>query len=170
MGKIVIDPVTRIEGHLKVEVEVEDGKVAEKRIDDAVTRILGQKFRFGLFEKQAALDAGKIAGKDHAQFALDTARKSIVLLKNEKSALPLERKEIKTIALIGPFADSPNIGDRGSSVVRPPYVITPLAGIRDKAGQGVEVNFDSGENLDSVGKLASSADAAIVAVGCDWNR
>ena len=41
--------------------------------------------------------------------------------------------------MFGARAEEPNIGDRGSSTVRPPYVVTPLAGLRDRAGSGLEV-------------------------------
>jgi len=160
-------PTTRYWGpHLKKMVL--DGKVSKQRIDDAVTRILREKFRFGLFEKQTKLDASKIASPEHAGLALDAERKSIVLLKNEKDALPLQRTEVSSIALLGPFADTPNIGDKGSSVVRPPYVITPLAGLREKAGKAVALRYDSGEKIDVAEKLASQADAAVVVVGCNW--
>lgn len=147
---------------------VRDGKVPEARINDAVTRILRQKIRFGLLEKnRPRLDKSKIASPEHAKVAREAAAKSMVLLKNQKSALPLDR-QVKSIAIIGPFADSPNIGDKGSSVVRPPYVVTPLAGIRNLAGAGIRVSYDPGEKIESAEQLASNSDAAIVFVGNDW--
>ena len=82
-----------------------NGKVKKERIDDAVHRILREKFRFGLFDSQPKLDRAKIAGKEHAAVALEAERKAIVLLKNEKSTLPLPRKELKTIAVFGARAE-----------------------------------------------------------------
>jgi beta-glucosidase len=160
-------PITRYWGpHLKKMVL--DGRVSKERIDDAVTRILRQKFRFGLFEKQAKLDKSKIASPEHASVACEAERKSIVLLKNEKAALPLERDQVSSIAVLGPFADTPNIGDKGSSVVRPPYVVTPLAGLREKVGKNVQLRYDPGEKIDVAEKLAGQTDAAVVVVGCNW--
>ncbi len=152
----------------RLEKLVGNGKVAGSRIDDAVTRILRQKIRFGLMNLPVRLDASKVAGKEHAAVALEAERKSIVLLKNEGRALPIERGSVKSIAVFGALADKQNIGDRGSSIVRPPYVITPLAGIREKAGNGIEVWFEPGTNLDAVEKLAAKADAAVVVAGCTW--
>jgi beta-glucosidase len=143
---------------------VREGKVPEKRIDDAVTRILREKFRFGLFDKQEKPELTKSVSQAHAQVALEAERKSIVLLKNEKSALPFDRSQIKTVAVIGELADSPNIGDHGSSVVRPPYVVTPLAGIRNKCGK-VNVIYDPGRSLETARSVASKADAVVIVAG-----
>jgi len=144
-----------------------DNKVSEQRIDDAVTRILRQKFRFGLFEKQPQLDVSKIASQEHTRVALDAARKGIVLLKNENSALPLERGKIKKLAIIGEMAGAKNIGDRGSSVVWPPYVVSPLEGITQK-GTGLEIIYEPGRNSDAAARVAGNADAAIVVAGLTY--
>ena len=93
---------------------VENGKVAEEKVNDAVRRILKVKFELGLFDdpyKYCNEEREKeLPGHpDHMTAALDMARKSIVLLKNDKNLLPLP-KSGKKIALIGPLAadkDSP---------------------------------------------------------------
>jgi beta-glucosidase len=88
--------------------KVEKGDVPMALIDRAVRRVLKSKFMLGLFEnpyvKPEAAPA-VFTGKEYRQLALELARKSIVLLKNEKNILPLNKK-IKTIAVIGPSADS----------------------------------------------------------------
>ena len=71
---------------------------------------------------------------------------------------------MKRIAVIGKLADRGNIGDKGSSRVRPPYVVTPLQGIRDAAGS-IDVVYDSGEDQTLAAKTARDADAAVVVVG-----
>jgi len=149
----------------KLKQAVRAGKVPEAAIDEAVTRILRQKLRFSHLEDRAGYERNMIAGTEHAALAREVAAKGMVLLKNQGSLLPLSRKEIKTLAVIGELADTANIGDHGSSTVRPPYVITPLAGIKAKA-EGLQIIFDSGENLASAQKAAKEADAAVVVVGC----
>jgi beta-glucosidase len=87
--------------------QVEKGVVSHTLLDRAVFRILRLKFMLGLFENPyvRAEEAEKVFDlPEHRELALETARKSIVLLKNEDNILPLN-KNIKTIAVIGPNAD-----------------------------------------------------------------
>jgi len=90
-----------------------------------------------------------------------------VLLKNENSALPLNRKGVRKIAVVGRLANKANLGDRGSSAVRPPYAVTPLKGIRDRAGS-ISVVFDNGSSISRARKIAKEADAVIVVAGFTW--
>jgi beta-glucosidase len=95
--------------------QVETGVVAEKLVNQAVARILKLKFRLGLFETpyvEPENMAKIFTVPEHRKLALEAAHKSLVLLKNEGNILPLS-KEIKTIAVIGPNADSPRniLGD-----------------------------------------------------------
>ena len=88
---------------------VKEGKVPEKTIDDAVRRILAMKFRLGLFDDpyrycDEAREKEVVFSKDNLEKARDVARKSFVLLKNDKQTLPLSKD--KKIALIGYLADS----------------------------------------------------------------
>jgi beta-glucosidase len=107
----------------------------------------------------------KIGCKEHTELALDAARKSIVLLKNKNSLLPLKRKEIKKIAIFGKLANTPNIGDHGSSRVYPPYVITPIEGIKNSAGNSINIVFDEGNSLETAKKLAKNSDISIIIAG-----
>jgi beta-glucosidase len=143
---------------------VGNGKVPEAVVDDAVTRILRTKARFAVAGSPDAYTRDKVACKEHIALAFESARKCIVLLKNENGVLPLQRDGLKKIAVIGKLAGMENIGDYGSSRVRPPYVVTPLQGIRKLAGS-VEVTYDSGEDLPLAAKAASEADVAVVVVG-----
>ncbi len=91
---------------------VEDGKVDIKVIDDAVARILRVKFELGLFEDpyrycDAKREKDLLYHADHMEAALDMAKKSIVLLKNEGQVLPLNKAQ-KKIAVIGTLADDKN--------------------------------------------------------------
>ena len=88
--------------------QVEKGKVPLGLVDRAVSRILAMKFRLGLFENPYVDPEAApvvIDTREHRELALEAARKSIVLLKNEAEILPL-KKSLKSIAVIGPSADS----------------------------------------------------------------
>ncbi len=148
---------------------VKSGKVSEETIDDAVRRILRQKARFFKVGEPAGYGAEQVASPEHARLALEVAQKGIVLLKNENSALPLDMKNIGTLAVMGKLADKANIGDKGSSRVRPPYVITPLKGIKNRAGNSIKVvYYYGGADLDEAGRIAEEADAVIVVAGVTW--
>ncbi|TRO67524.1 beta-glucosidase BglX [Christiangramia sabulilitoris] len=87
---------------------VEEGKIDESLIDEAVKRVLRVKFKLGLFEDPYRYNNPELASEipfaEHRKTARDIAKKSIVLLKNEKGLLPL-KSSVKSIAVIGPLAD-----------------------------------------------------------------
>jgi beta-glucosidase len=146
--------------------KVKRGVVPESMLDEAVTRIVGRKAAFaGVGE--GGYDAAKVACAAHRQLALEVARKAIVLLKNDGGALPLNAGATGKIAVIGRLADRANIGDKGSSQVKPPRVITPLEGIHELAGASVEVVYEEGKDLGKARSAASGVDAAVVVVGLD---
>ncbi|MHA1269539.1 MAG: beta-glucosidase family protein [Candidatus Helarchaeota archaeon] len=144
---------------------VKSGKIPEEYINEAAKRIIRQKLRFNKTWDPQFYSKEKVACKEHISIALEAARKSIVLLKNENSLLPLNRSKIKKIAVIGKLANKPNIGDHGSSRVYPPYVITPLEGIKKAAGDSIEIIYDNGENLNRVKRLVKKVDIVIIVVG-----
>ncbi|MGA7236032.1 MAG: glycoside hydrolase family 3 C-terminal domain-containing protein [Bryobacteraceae bacterium] len=114
---------------------VKQGALREADIDQAVRRLLTARFRLGMFDPPAIVKYAQIPisvndSPAHRQLALEAARKSIVLLKNENRALPLA-KSIKTIAVIGPDADDLD-ALTGNYNGDPSAPITPLAGIRRK--------------------------------------
>src|SRR5664279_3104760 len=112
-----------------------EGKISVKEVDQAVSRLLRLKFQMGLFEHpyvDPEYAARIVNSKGHKDLALQASRESIVLLKNEKQILPL-KKEIKTIAVIGPDADAPvdQLGDYYPHNI-PQDVVTVLEGIKNK--------------------------------------
>lgn len=149
----------------KLKEYLNEERISEEQINEAVIRILRQKILFANTEAPTVYTKEKIACKEHTELALDAARKSIVLLRNENSILPFDRSRIKKIALLGELANTPNIGDHGSSRVYPPYVINPLEGIRKIAGSGIELIFNEGNNLEEAKEIASKSDASIIVVG-----
>ncbi|HDZ18444.1 hypothetical protein LCGC14_0778800 [marine sediment metagenome] len=142
-----------------------EGRITEEQIDDAVLRILRQKIKFAYEGDSKFYNKEKIANKEHTNLALEAARKSIVLLKNKNSILPLKRNKLSKIVIFGELANAPNIGDHGSSRVYPPYVITPLEGIKNIAGNSINITFNEGKDLLEVKKLASTSDVSIIVAG-----
>jgi beta-glucosidase len=131
-------------GHL--EELIVSGRVPMELVDDAVRRILGIKFRLGLFEKSRTYSAKQPDAPDAARLNLarQAALKSIVLLKNNNGALPLS-KEIRSIAVIGPMADDPyevlGTWNRDGKIED---TITPLAALRSFLGASVDIHYCAG--------------------------
>jgi len=89
------------------------------------------------------IKCGKRNVEEHQQIALEVAREGIVLLKND-GLLPFDKKEIKTLAVIGHNATRHFAERGGSSQVRALYEITPLEGIQNLVGDDVEVLYAEG--------------------------
>ena len=157
---------------------INEGKVNISTIDRAVRRILLQKFRLGLFENPYvdADNAERIVhSATHQELALKAAHEGIVLLKNENNLLPL-KKEIRSIAVIGPNADNDlnQLGDYTASSI-PAYqdIVTVLEGIKSKVSSKTKVTYIKGCNvmgnelndIAKAKKAARNADIAIVVVG-----
>ena len=131
---------------------VEEGKVEESTIDDAVRRILRVKYKLGLFENPylyCDLEREKtdVYSKENLEIARDVARKSIVLLKNEMDILPL-KKSGKKIAVIGPLGnhkDAPLGSWRAKAIEN--SAVSLLEGIQNKVGEDVEVKYAQGCGL-----------------------
>ena len=123
--------------------------------------MLRQLFRFVTPDYEKGYTQKEIAGAKHAAVAREVARKSAVLLKNQGPVLPLAG--IKSLAVLGRLATEDNLGDRGSSRVSPPRVITILDGIKQKAA-GIQVSY-AGESVSAAKALAAKADAVIVVAG-----
>ena len=123
---------------------VHEGKVSKKRIDDAVKRILTVKFELGLFEQRYVKvepDKQTYATPEAKVLALEAARQSIVLLKNDKNLLPLKNGSYKKILVTGPNADNQAILGDWSSIHPQGHVVTILEGIRQIAGRESEVTY-----------------------------
>jgi beta-glucosidase len=120
-----------------------DGNIDQKTIDEAVSRVLRLKFELGLFEYPCVdpEEAARWNGHpDHRRLAKQAALESIVLLKNENKLLPLS-KNIKSIAIIGPDADEARLGGYSGKGNHP---VSILAGVREKLGSKVKVNYAPG--------------------------
>jgi len=131
--------------------EVKEGRIPVKQVDDAVRTILETKIRLGLFE-HPYVDESRIPlvlnDPEHQKRARDAVQRSVVLLRNENAALPLDRKQIKSIAVIGPLADAElDLLGMWGALVKPGPTVSILQGIKDKVGAAVQVEFAHGPNL-----------------------
>jgi beta-glucosidase len=120
-----------------------DGRIDRRSIDEAVARVLKAKFKLGLFEDPYAdpAEAEKWNGHpDHRALALEAARRSVVLLKNEGRALPLA-KTIRSLAVIGPDAVEARLGGYSGPGLRK---VSVLDGLKEKAGSATRVSYAPG--------------------------
>lgn len=123
---------------------VRKGVLKESLLDELVAPMLAWKFRLGLFEDPYVDPAAaeRIVGcQSHRELALQAARETITLLKNDGGLAPLDPHQIRTIAVIGPNADRQMLG--GYSGV-PKHYTTLLQGIRDRVGKSVRVLHHEG--------------------------
>ena len=156
---------------------VEQGKVSESQIDEAVSNILRVKFKLGLFEDPYRYSSVEREKKEsmkpeNIRTAREMAQRSMVLLKNENQTLPIN-KSVKTIAVIGPMADNQRdligswsaAGDWSKSV-------TLLQGLKNKLpnaniiyAKGAEIDGENKSMFAEAVRVAQRADVVILALG-----
>ena len=128
---------------------MEQGKIKESDIDVSLRRLMRGRFELGMFDPAEDVPFSKIPysvveSKEHVAKALEMARKSIVLLKNQNNTLPLNKNTIKKIAVVGPnAADSTMLWANYNGF--PTKTVTILEGIRQKA-PNAEVIYELGCN------------------------
>jgi beta-glucosidase len=110
---------------------VKAGKVSQATIDDKVRRILRTAIRFGWLDRPAVDTNLSLYSEEGRAVALDAARAGLVLLKNEGDLLPLDKKKLKTVALIGPNAYPAIPVGGGSAQVRPLAATSFVQGLAD---------------------------------------
>ncbi|HEV8430179.1 MAG TPA: glycoside hydrolase family 3 C-terminal domain-containing protein [Pyrinomonadaceae bacterium] len=136
--------------YVKLLEALQKGLITEAEIDTSLKRLLTARFRLGMFDTPEMVPYARIPFSqndtaEHRQLALKTARESIVLLKNANRTLPL-KKDLKSIAVIGPNADAPEVL-WGNYYGYPSRLITPLAGIRNAVSANTKVSFALGSTL-----------------------
>jgi len=127
-----------------LESQVENGDVDIATLDTAVKRILKHKFLAGLFDDPYVDPqvAEEVVGSDaHRKIALEAAHKTITLLQNRNQVAPVDLSTVKTIAVIGPNADKELLGGYSD---KPKQFITVLQGIKERAGDGVNILYAEG--------------------------
>lgn len=120
-----------------------DGSISMAALDAAVRNVLRVKFRLGLFEDPMVDEAQASQINDapeHRALAREAAQKAVVLLKNEHNVLPL-RKDLKSIAVIGPRAEEAWLGGYSGFGIE---TVSIVDGIKNKVGGGVRVRYEKG--------------------------
>ena len=147
-----------------VSASLATGQSNQAALDDHVRRILRTLFAFGFFDRPAYTDDdNQIDTAGHAQDAQRIEESAITLLEN-RGALPLDAGKLKSLAVIGPYADKFVTGG-GSGNVTPFSAVSALQGIKARAGSGVTVTSDDGSDATRAAGVAKAADAAVVFVG-----
>jgi beta-glucosidase len=167
---------------------VRKGELKEKQLDELVAPMLHWKFQMGLFDDPYVDpdEADRVVGCDqHRELALQAARETITLLKNEDNLAPLDQSKLKTIAVIGPNAHRPLLGGYSGA---PRHNVTVLDGIKAKVGDRVKVLYAEGCKITQGGcwqqdevlasdpaedrkqiqqafKIAKQADVIVLAIG-----
>ena len=150
---------------------IQTGTVSVSQLDDMVRRILFPMFQFGIFDNppSGTVDT-PVTSPEHAQFARETAQQGMVLLKNNNDLLPLNPVTTHSIAVCGTVASvTPIWVGMGSAQVYLPYYDDPLRAISNRAGAGITITYNQGDNgsnsLSQAVAAAQQADVAIVCVG-----
>ncbi len=146
---------------------VADGEVKLSTINEAVRRILTEMFEFDLFNNPpTGTPSSPVNTPADDVFARTVAERGTVLLQNAGRVLPLSTTTTKSIAVIGPDGTTSALtAGGGSAYVTPPYTVSPLTGITDRAGYGVTVTSYSGSDPTAAAATARSAQVAIVFAG-----
>ncbi len=161
-----------------VQSALKKGLVTEKDIEEDIKGEYRVMIRLGLLDPPEIVPYASIGegpepwkSKAHEQLVRKVTQESIVLLKNEKGMLPLDKSKIKSVAVVGPYADQV-ISDWYSGML--PYAVSPLEGIQKKVGSETKVSFTKGGR--DATEAARAADVAIMVVGnhpwCDagWEK
>ena len=164
IGQFLDDYRDAVRGALK------RGLLTEADIDRALRGNFRVMLRLGLLDPPSLVPYASIGQEPvdpwttekHKTIALRAAQESIVLLKNSSNLLPLDRKSLKSIAVIGPRAHEVLLDWYSGT---PPYAISPLEGIKNAVGESVKVGYAANNDGDAAVKLARESDVAIVCVG-----
>jgi beta-glucosidase len=161
---------------------VRDGLLSETRLNDALYRVLHDRFRLGEFDPPEMVPYSRISpdvicSAEHRTLALEAARESMVLLQNENHLLPLDKTRLKRIAVIGPHAGLFTAGGYSGQADHP---VNPLQGMKNRAAPETEILYaqgcgipsgtsprtnDDDASIQAAVQIARSADVAILYAG-----
>ena len=141
----------------------EKGYISEEDIDRALLRVLNAKFKIGLMDNPLVNEdeaCKTVRCDEHKKLALEAARKSIVLLKNE-NILPLNKSRIKKLAVFGMGADILPVGDNYSGPYKVKWTAedakTPLGYLREYLDGAAEVIFSDDGKIEEIAPLCDAA-------------
>jgi len=150
---------------------LKDGSITTADLDDAARRKFRLLIKLGLLDPPERVPYSRIhdgtppwEGARHQAISRKLALESLVLLKNSPGALPLRKTALRSLAVIGPLADSVHWDWYGGFS---PHAVTPLQGLRDAVGPKVKVNFAADDTAGAAVAAARASDVAIVVVGND---
>ncbi|MEO8735267.1 MAG: glycoside hydrolase family 3 C-terminal domain-containing protein [Edaphobacter sp.] len=150
---------------------LKDGKANEVEIDALLRRKFRIVIRLGLLDPPDMVPYTKIKDSpepwdtaEHKDVSKKMALESVVLLKNANGFLPLKKESLKSIAVIGPLADTVRWDWYGGI---PRHAVTPLEGIKNEVGANVKINYAADESDHAAVTAASTSDVAVVVVGND---
>lgn len=151
---------------------LKSGELDWSVVDMACSRILRKQLEFAVNIGASKAESSVVFCEEHRTLAREVAGRSIVLLKNEpvkvdaKPLLPLDPRKVSRIAVVGRLANVPNTGDRGSSQVFAPHVVTPVEGLRAAFPQA-DVILEETDSVERARGLAENVDLVICVVGYD---
>lgn len=159
----------------QVKAALKNGEITEAQIDALLRPKYRVTLKLGLLDPPGMNPYAKIGDADRNRSApwnsardrdvsREMALESVVLLKNKRHFLPLDKAKVKSIAVIGPLANSVHWDWYGGI---PPYAVTPLDGIKAEVGPGVTVNYAKDNTDDAAVKAARASEVAVVLVGND---
>ncbi len=152
-----------------IQKAVEEGILNEKDIDEVIRGDFRVMIKLGLLDPLSMVPYASIKegeepwlSEKNKEFVREVTRKSIVLLKNVNNFLPLDKTKIKSVAIIGPYANQVLLDWYSGT---PPYTVSALDGIKNKLGDTVNVQWTTGNDADSVTSLAKNSDYVIMVIG-----
>ena len=128
---------------------IERGEISEELVDEKVRNILRLMGRLHMIDGKER-KSGTYNALEHHQKALEAARESVVLLKNEERQLPLSKKQLKKVLIVGDNANRTHSNGGGSAEIKALYETTPLLGIKKLLGGNTEVTYVQGYFADDI--------------------
>jgi len=160
-----------------LEEAVQQGLLTEEDIDHSVKRLFTARFRLGMFDPPeqvpyAQIPFSVVDSPEHRELALEAARQSLILLKNEDNLLPLNVSSVSSIAVIGPNADE-TLVLTGNYMGTPAEPVSVLAGIRALVSPETDVTYargcgildDSQDGFDQAVQAATKSQVAVMVMG-----
>jgi beta-glucosidase len=151
--------------------QLESGETSWEMVQRAGVRLIAAQLASHARRQEPSPPDEVVADDEARALARTVAARAMVLLKNEPVTggaplLPIDPGSVQSIALIGRLATASNMGDHGSSDVRPPSFVSPLDGIR-AAFPSAEVRLVEEDDVDAAVRAATGADVAVVVAGFD---
>ena len=149
-----------------IPLAVKRGLLTEADVNRALSHVLSVGFRLGAFDPPemnpySKITASVIRSPEHLQLSLQTALESMTLLSNRRNFLPLNKQEIKSVAVIGPAGD--DAYETGNYYGKPTQKISPVQGLKEYLGPGVQVAYEQGAGFTEVRDAAAIARAVELA-------